>query len=353
MYLRCIFDAWHRYRIDERKAAIIACATIAFVAPHRKTITTTVNLDATLSSPHAQAPISLEQWRRAGDAFSHRSERVFFQRSMREGAPALLLIHGFPTASWDWNYVWQPLAQHFTLLAPDLIGYGFSAKPVDYTYSIRDQADVCEELLIRSRVSESQGFHILAHDVGDSVAQELIARMIDGSIKRPLRSVCFLNGGLFPETHRPRFVQRLLLSPLGPRIARKMTKQKFAASMRSIFSTQTPPREEDITAFWQLLNENDGIAVLHKLIGYMRERKQFRARWVGALMLAREAGVRVRLIDGADDPVSGRHMAARYQQLIKQPDVVLLNGVGHYPQIEAPREVLRAVLSLHQIESWG
>jgi pimeloyl-ACP methyl ester carboxylesterase len=296
------------------------------------------------------APISLDQWRHEGDAFSHRSERVFFRRSIREGAPALLLIHGFPTASWDWNYVWQPLAQHFTLMAPDMMGYGFSAKPTSYTYSIRDQADICEELLIRSRVSEEHGYHILAHDVGDTVAQELLARMIDGSTKRPLRSICFLNGGLFPETHRPRFVQRLLLSPLGPSIARKMTKEKFGVSMKNIFGANTPPSKEDITAFWHLLNENDGIAVLPQLIEYMRERKRSRARWVGALMRAREAEVRVRLINGADDPVSGRHMVERYQALIPRPDVVLLNGIGHYPQVEAPREVLRAFLSLHQIE---
>jgi pimeloyl-ACP methyl ester carboxylesterase len=306
-----------------------------------------VNSSRTISA--ATTAISLEQWQHDGESFTHRGERVFFRRSFHvdaANAPTLLLIHGFPTASWDWNYIWPTLSEHFNLIAPDMMGYGFSAKPKDYDYSIFDQADICEELVLRSRAND---FHILAHDVGDTVAQELLARQLDASIKRELKSICFLNGGLFPETHRPRFTQRLLLSPLGNFVARQITKEKFAATMTKIFGANTPPSKDEITAFWHLMNEQEGIAVLPKLIGYMRERKRNRARWVGALTHAHEANVRLRLINGADDPVSGRHMAARYHALVPRADIVLINGIGHYPQIEAPTEVLRAFLDLHNI----
>lgn len=53
--------------------------------------------------------------------------------------------------------------------------------------------------------------------------------------------------------------------------------------------------------------------------------------------------VPMRLINGASDPVSGRHAAARYQALVPGADVVLLEGVGHYPHVEAPGDVLAAV----------
>ena len=49
-----------------------------------------------------------------------------------------------------------------------------------------------------------------------------------------------------------------------------------------------------------------------------------------------------RLICGAYDPVSGAHLATRYRELVPDPDVVLLEGVGHYPQIEDPDRVLDA-----------
>ncbi len=51
------------------------------------------------------------------------------------------------------------------------------------------------------------------------------------------------------------------------------------------------------------------------------------------------------LIDGTADPVSGGHMADHYESLIPQPNVVRLNGIGHYPQLEAPRAVLEHFIS--------
>jgi pimeloyl-ACP methyl ester carboxylesterase len=78
---------------------------------------------------------------------------------------------------------------------------------------------------------------------------------------------------------------------------------------------------------------------MHRLIRYMAERRAHRERWVGALQ---RAHVPLRLVCGAVDPVSGAHMAARYEELVPAPDVVLLPDVGHYPQVEAPEAVLAA-----------
>ena len=74
----------------------------------------------------------------------------------------------------------------------------------------------------------------------------------------------------------------------------------------------------------------------------MEERRRHRERWVGALRDAAGRGIPVRLIDGTEDPVSGGHMVARYRELIPDPDVVELAGVGHYPQTEAPDAVIDA-----------
>ncbi|MCA3039930.1 MAG: alpha/beta hydrolase, partial [Rhodocyclaceae bacterium] len=256
-----------------------------------------------------KAWISPEQWRECGEYFPHRSHRIFYRRSRPDSAgqpagsslpnkPVLLLLHGFPTSSWDWSPPWENLTPHFHVIAPDLLGYGFSAKPVDDKYSILNQADLCEAMLTKLGVSE---FHILAHDYGDTVAQELLARAHDDSAASALRSVCFLNGGLFPEAHRPRLVQRLLLSPLGGIVAKQMDFTRFAKSMTSIFGAGTPPSRAELEAMWSMVVENNGIQVMHKLIGYIPERKQYRSRWVGALTNARTANIPLRLINGADD----------------------------------------------------
>ena len=282
--------------------------------------------------------IPLTEWANAGRDFAYRGQRIFFRAGGPAEADVLVLIHGFPTASWDWEALWPDLAQRYRVYAPDLIGFGLSAKPLDYAYSLIDQASLVEGLLLHVGAT---AYHVLAHDYGDSVAQELLARQAEQGERPRLRSVAFLNGGLFAETHRPVLVQRLLLSPVGALIGRLASRAQLARNMRRIFGPATQPDASLIDGFWDLTQSNDGRAVLHKLIGYMRERRAERARWVGALQ---NASIPLKLIAGAADPISGAHMAERYRQLVPAPDITLLGNIGHYPQLEAADAVLAAYL---------
>ncbi len=241
----------------------------------------------------------LEEWIQSGTTRVLAGERIFVRTSVRQGLAPLLLIHGYPTSSYDWCRVWPQLAERYSLYACDMLGFGMSAKPRDAAYSIAQQADICCALLDACGVAAP---HVLAHDYGDTVAQELLARERAGELR--LGSVCFLNGGLFPETHRARPVQKLLALPLLGLVVR-----------------------------------DGGRPALARLINYMEQRRRNRTRWVGALV---ESRVPRRLICGADDPVSGEHLAVRYRELVPDPDVILLDGVGHYPQLEDPGRVLEA-----------
>lgn len=285
---------------------------------------------------------TINDWHSAGDFFEHRGHRIFWRESGAHDAPALLLVHGFPTSSWDWEALWPELAQRYRVMTLDMIGFGFSDKPRNYDYSILDQADIHEALLRHRDVS---AYHILAHDYGDTVAQELLARSLEPGQRPQLESVCFLNGGLFPETHRPVLVQKLLLSVLGPLIASLTSKRTVTRSMTRIFGPQTQPSAMLIDAFWQLMTLHDGLKILPLLIRYMPERRLRRERWVGALQHAR---VPLKLIDGLHDPISGAHMVQRYRELIADSDVTELPEIGHYPQVEAPTSVLSAYLEFRQ-----
>ncbi|HET7844343.1 MAG TPA: alpha/beta fold hydrolase, partial [Xanthomonadales bacterium] len=149
--------------------------------------------------------IPLDDWRKGGDTrFRFRGHPIFTRKGGDADAPALLLVHGFPTASWDWAALWSALARTHRVVALDLLGFGFSAKPRGHAYSVVEQAALCESLLRDLGLRE---YRVLAHDLGDSVAQELLARRIDGGDRPRLDGVVFLNGGLFPETHRPVLVQ--------------------------------------------------------------------------------------------------------------------------------------------------
>lgn len=266
--------------------------------------------------------------------FDFNGHQISWKQAGSESNPALVLIHGFPTSSWDWHHLWDDLARDFHVITLDMLGFGLSDKPRNHEYRLAEQADIFESLLTQLNVSE---YHILAHDYGDTVAQELLARFESGTSKQALKSVCLLNGGIFPETIQPLLIQKLLLSPIGFLIGLLMSYRTFAANIGKICARPIP--DEEMKTFWQLMQHNNGRRVIHKIIHYMTERVETRERWVGALQ---NSSVPLRLIVGLEDSISGAHMAHRYRELIPDPDIVELPGVGHYPQVEAPKEVLAA-----------
>ncbi len=285
--------------------------------------------------------MSFKRWHDTGQRFDFNGHSIFYQRH-GGGSAALLLIHGFPTASWDFEAIWPGLCAQFPhVIAPDLLGFGFSAKPRRHRYSLMEQADLCESLLAHCGAIQ---IHVLAHDYGVSVAQELLARQLERGTPQ-LLSVSLLNGGLFPETHRPTGMQKLLKSPLGPLCVPLMGERRFGRAFAKVFGPQTQPTPIELHDFWQLVAHHDGQRIMPRLLRYIDERSRQRARWVGALT---KTTVPLRLINGPEDPVSGAHMARRYAELVPNPDIVSLPGIGHYPQVEAPDRVLRSFLEFHR-----
>lgn len=283
--------------------------------------------------------LSLADWRARGREFHHRGHPIFYVDEARGGGPTLICIHGFPTASWDFTDLWPDLGVRFgRVIALDMIGFGWSAKPRAYDYDLMDQTDLHEALLGSLGVAET---HVLAHDYGVSVAQELLARHVEGRGVR-LSSVTLLNGGLFPEAHRALPIQKLLLGPLGPLAVRLGGRERYDANLRAVFGPDTPPTQAQLDAFWALWTHDGGDRIAHRLIRYILDRRRHRDRWVGALQTTQ---VPLRLINGPLDPVSGAHMVARYRELVPNPDVASLDGVGHYPQVEAPERVRAAFFS--------
>ncbi len=254
-----------------------------------------------------------------------------------------MLIHGFPTASWDWHRVWPTLTSLGPLLAPDLLGFGYSAKPHPYPYSLRDQAQL---ILALCRQHNIEQVHVLAHDYGDSVAQELLALTQENlADELKIQSVYLLNGGIVPGQHRPRPVQKLLLGPLGPLVARCINLSTFRRSFAAVFGPQTQPDLADLAACWQLLEQHGGRRVMPAVSQYQRERRRYKDRWVNAL---RDASCPTGAYIGELDPVSGAHMADSLSRLC--PDLHLTRdaNIGHYPQLEAPDALSQAYLAFRK-----
>ena len=278
--------------------------------------------------------VSPKQWQSRGKLEAVLGHSIFVLDEGDSSLPTIVLLHGFPTSSWDWQPIWSELAKNYRLIALDMLGFGFSDKPNSRTYTIHGQADIVEALV---EIKGLKSFHLLAHDYGDTVAQELLARQLEGAGAGIWLSCCFLNGGLFPETHRALLTQKLLLSPLGSYLNALTGFAKFGRNFSSVFGLQTKPSNQKLEDFWWLINVNDGKHVFHNAITYIRDRLEHRERWVAAMQ---QSTIPVAVINGSVDPVSGAHMVARYKALNCRLDYLAeLPLIGHYPQVEAPNEV--------------
>lgn len=262
--------------------------------------------------------------------------RSIFIRRAGAGEHATLL-HGFPSSSHDWAAVAAGLQAERELLLADFLGFGASEKPADHVYSIGEQADLVEALWDRLGIGSTE---LVAHDYAVSVAQELLARRAEGRLRVELRALTLLNGGVYPDLHRPQPGQLALLDPEhGPKLGALMTEELFVASLQPTFAPHFDASSE-AAQIWRSMERDGGVLIAHLLIGYVRDRRREEGRWVGAL---ESTDVPLRFIWGMLDPVSGAHMAQRIRERLPDARLTELADVGHWPMLEAPERVLAAL----------
>ncbi len=288
---------------------------------------------------------ALAAWRAAGETTSWRGHRIFLRHSEQTNAPRLVLVHGFPTAGFDWARLWPALAARASVLAPDMLGFGFSDKPRAHRYSLFEQADLITDLIMALGWDDGGDVHLLTHDYGDSVGQELLARQQERSLPFRLASVTFLNGGMFFSAINLSPMQIRLRDRWGRLLQYLITRGRFRRRFASIFGDAHQPEQTERDAFFDLVTAGGGRGVLHALSQYLHERAAHEERWSRAVA---DAPAPIALVYGPEDPISGESIARRFATLNPSAPVVRLDGVGHYPQVEAPGRVLRALRAIHR-----
>lgn len=282
----------------------------------------------------------LSEWRSQGKVFEAQVERVFF-RDEGQG-PAVLLLHGYPTGSFDWHAIWPTLVQQRHLIAPDFHGLGFSDKPRHHPYTLSNHASMIDALLAWLGVTR---VHVIAHDLGVRVAQEMLTRRETERDLATFESLVLLNGALCPEAYRPRPIQRLLATPLGAWLGPRIPRFAFDRAIRELFGKSTQPSSTLLDEFWALVEHGNGRQVIHAVGSFWQPHLAMRDRLVGALLRSR---IPLRLINGCADPNSGSHMVNRWLTLAPSADVVRLEHVGHWPQVEAAQSTATSI-----VEFWS
>lgn len=271
-------------------------------------------------------------WRDRGSDEEFRGRRIHvFDRD--GSGPLLLYLHGFPSSSYDWRLLLEVETEH-AVLAPDFLGFGLSEKPRDHDYTLHWQADMVEELVSRS--DHDGPVFFVAHDMGTSVANELMARDLEGSLEMELIGGLLLNGSMVQDAASPTLGQRILRSAVGGLFSRLSSERFFRQQFGSIFSPENPLTDEEAEDQWELIRADGGRTLNHKTIQYMEERFKHADRWHGAI---RDWEKPLSVAWGMLDPVATEQVLDAVLQLRPSAPVTRFEDLGHYPQIEDPRRV--------------
>jgi pimeloyl-ACP methyl ester carboxylesterase len=281
-----------------------------------------------------------QAWLESGRVETVGDHRLFVREQRGEGPPVLLL-HGYPTCSYDWRGVLDRLPDAH-VLAFDFLGFGLSEKPRDHRYSLMYAADDVE--LVAERFGE-QPVLLVAHDMGTSVATELLARDLEHRLALRLGAVLLFNGSMVIERAALTVSQKLLRSRFGSVAARLSNEPAFRAQMSRIFSRAHPLSAEEAADQWSLITNEQGHRLLDRLTLYLRERVQFADRWHGAL---RDWPGRLELAWALQDPVCTKAVLDAILELRPNAAAELLDELGHYPQLEDPGAVAGIISRVRQ-----
>lgn len=256
----------------------------------------------------------------------------------RERDEPLLVLHGFPSSSYDFAAVLGDLRRTRRVLLLDFLGYGLSDKP-DQPYTLAEQADIAVAFTAALDVDRMA---LLSHDMGDTVGGELLARQIAGRWPVHVTRRVLTNGSIYIDMAQLSPGQELLLALPDEEMAADdaLDAASVKAGLAATFSASSSVSDHELDAQWELIARLDGHRLLPRLIRYIEERRRDESRYTGAIETHPSP---LRVVWGVDDPIAVVAMTERLRAARPELTVELLDGVGHYPMIEAPARFAAAV----------
>jgi pimeloyl-ACP methyl ester carboxylesterase len=290
------------------------------------------------------ASAAFEDWRARGESIRVGEHDVFAIDVPATGPVSgdpILVLHGFPTSSYDWVHVLPILRSQRRVVLFDFIGFGLSSKP-DERYSVRGYADTAEAV---AKAFGLRRVALVTHDVGDTVGGELLARDLEGRLPFAVTSRVLTNGSIYLDLAQLTAGQQMLLAAPDERLDLATLGLDPASTFKSAIAQTcaSPPSDDDLDAQWEFASYEHGDQLLTRTIRYIEDRRAEESRFTGAVEHhASPLGV----VWGALDPIAVLPMTERL--LAARPDtrLITLPDVAHYPMVEAPDRFAAAVLSL-------
>lgn len=233
--------------------------------------------------------------------------------------PALLLLHSaWGDAEMSWSRVWDELCRTFTVIAPDMPGFGASSplpKP-----SFAEYAGVLRELLDHQRVERAT---VVGNSFGATVAIEFAS-----TFPGRTRSLVLVNGGYVPAI--PGFLRKLMTS--------RFLETRFRSIVRSAtysdraLAKAFPDPAKLPAGFFQRVQDN---AEKHS-------RNVFNT-FINQTTPQAKPSVPAAIIWGTGDRLTGTRQAEALRKWLGAPKFIAIDGAGHMPQVERPKEFVEAI----------
>jgi|TARA_R110002072_G_scaffold13260_7_gene55783 pimeloyl-ACP methyl ester carboxylesterase len=290
--------------------------------------------------------MTANEWKSKGEFITVNDRKLFvidtssfFSTEDKVPTETMVVLHGYPTSSYDYYKVLPELSKHYRVIIHDHLGFGFSDKPLDYSYSLLDQADLALQLWQLLGVKK---VHLLAHDYGTSVATEIIARNNNHELTIEIEKLTLCNGSMHIELSQLRTIQKLLKNKwLGKYVAKLTTYAIFSKNLRNVYFDKTKVSNNELKDMWMQLEYNEGRKVIHKLSQYINERYTYWNRWIGAL---KETNLQTNIVWAKNDPVAVPAIARLIATEISNNKLFWIENTGHFPMLENPDEWLNCIL---------
>ena len=259
------------------------------------------------------------------------SHQVFYIDTGETEKPTLVILHGYPTCTYDYWQALDYLKTKYRVVMHDHLGFGLSDKPIGYAYQLIDQATLALELWKQLDITDC---HLLAHDYGTSVATEIIHRHNQKELSLKINQVTLCNGSMHIELSQLRPIQKLLKAPfIGPIVAQLASKRTLTRNFKRIYSDENKVNLQEVDVIWSLMLHKQGRRVLSKITRYINQRYTHWDRWIGAL---RNTQLPIHVLWAEDDPVAVVEMADVIAAETQNSRKTLLPNLGHFPMLEDP-----------------
>ena len=292
-------------------------------------------------------PDRLAKWREEGETVELMGRQIWYHDQGPKTDDAVFIVHGYPGSSWDFADVVARVGAGTRTVVMDMVGFGMSEKPLDGDYqsnfTLMLQADLYEALATHLGL---KSVLLVAHDMGQTVGLELMARFEENRTPFRIRHAILLDGSTLVDMCVPTAFQVKALAAPSTALPDDLPWDTIYNIFPETYSTESKARDdfdELIVCQAHQIYVNHGSRIVGGIVHYLKERKEDFGRWSRTFFEFKKAPMTV--IWGEQDPVAVIAMADRVKKNRPVTDLYKYPDCAHWPSVEYPDRIGDAVIA--------